>query len=84
MTMKLPDLAIYQCTACGHEQPAELGSQILCQNCVNKFLARNVGLMQAVPDNPPAEAAPEHPAEEPPMPGPPIADVPPVPGQGTG
>ena len=37
---------VYQCERCGRKAVAEANAQMLCQNCVNEFLARNVGVMQ--------------------------------------
>ena len=44
----IPDLTIYQCGGCGRKTVAEVGRQLLCDNCVNEFLARNIGVMQPV------------------------------------
>jgi hypothetical protein len=49
---KIPDLAVFECPGCGNKTVAEKGSTLLCNNCVNAFLARNVGTMQEVPDGP--------------------------------
>ena len=46
---QIPQLAVYRCGSCGEETVAAIGSQLLCQNCVNTFLARNVGVMEQVP-----------------------------------
>jgi hypothetical protein len=46
---QIPQLAVYRCNGCGEETVAAVGSQMLCQNCVNQFLARNIGIMQPVP-----------------------------------
>jgi len=34
------------CPTCGRKGVAEEGKQVICETCVNEFLARNVGLMQ--------------------------------------
>lgn len=49
--VRIPELAIYQCPRCERKSVAEAGSQLLCQPCVNEFLARNVGMMQPVVEN---------------------------------
>ena len=69
---EIPTLRIFECGNCGESQVAAEGSALLCQNCVNTFLARNVGLMT------PVEEAPQ---EE--MFGPPKAEVPEVGGSNT-
>jgi DNA-directed RNA polymerase subunit RPC12/RpoP len=57
--VKIPVMAHYKCPTCGASAVAETGGQLLCQQCVNQFLARNVGMMeeqrpQPVPTAPPA------------------------------
>lgn len=44
----IPVLAKFECPRCKRQAVAEEGSQMLCQPCVNEFLARNVGMMQPV------------------------------------
>ena len=44
--VQIPELTVYQCVACGNQTVAEKGQQMLCNTCVNTFLARNVGLME--------------------------------------
>ena len=39
------------CPTCGRKGVSEVGRQVICETCVNEFLAKNVGLMQ--PDNTP-------------------------------
>jgi len=34
------------CPTCGRKGVAEKGKQVICESCVNEFLARNVGIMQ--------------------------------------
>ena len=46
----LPSLVRYVCKTCGNDTIQVEGSTILCQDCVNTFLARNVGVME--PENP--------------------------------
>ena len=41
----LPVFVHLTCPTCGGVGQAEKGSQVLCQNCVNVFLSKNVGLM---------------------------------------
>lgn len=48
----LPVFVHLTCPTCGGVGTAEKGSQVLCQNCVNVFLSKNVGLMEEVIDNP--------------------------------
>lgn len=43
--IKIPELAVFECKACGNQKVEVREAQMLCQNCVNEFLARNVGLM---------------------------------------
>mgnify|MGYP001819240905 CR=1 FL=1 len=61
--IKIPELVAYTCMNPNHkDQVAEKGGQLLCSDCVNEFLARNVGMMSevsevkqkptVVPDNP--------------------------------
>lgn len=45
-----PDLVEMACPRCQRNAWAERGAQMLCQSCVNEFLARNVGLMEEVDD----------------------------------
>ena len=42
---EIPKLALFTCPTCKNETVAAQGSRILCQDCVNTFLAKNVGLM---------------------------------------
>ena len=49
----LPVFVRLSCPTCGGEGVAQKGSQVLCQNCVNAFLAKNVGLMEEVPEQDP-------------------------------
>lgn len=44
----IPTLAKFECPRCKRQAVAEEGSQMLCQPCVNEFLARNVGMMEPV------------------------------------
>ena len=44
----IPQQEHYVCTTCGSTHVSTVGNQVLCQNCVNNFLARNVGLMRPV------------------------------------
>lgn len=44
--VKIPVMAHYKCPTCGASAVAETGGQLLCQQCVNQFLARNVGMME--------------------------------------
>ena len=39
------------CPSCGRKSVAEVGRMVICETCVNEFLAKNVGLMQ--PEEPP-------------------------------
>ena len=39
------------CPTCGRKGVAEQDKQVICESCVNEFLARNVGIMQ--PEEPP-------------------------------
>lgn len=41
----IPEMEHYICQTCGTTTVSQVGNQVLCQNCVNTFLARNVGLM---------------------------------------
>jgi hypothetical protein len=50
--VKIPQLEVQQCNRCNRQVVVEVGSQTLCQQCVNEFLARNVGLMQPVVNEP--------------------------------
>ena len=63
--LRIPELIKFECPRCRKQAVSEVGSQILCQSCVNEFLARNVGMMVPV-----AEDKPEQPVVplEPPMP----------------
>jgi hypothetical protein len=46
----IPTLVRYVCES-GHQPTiAEAGGQYLCQNCVNEFLAKNVGFMRELPE----------------------------------
>jgi len=49
----IPKLVRYVCNNGHPPTVAEAGGQYLCQNCVNEFLAKNVGFMEEVPDAPP-------------------------------
>jgi DNA-directed RNA polymerase subunit RPC12/RpoP len=44
--VKIPVMAAYKCPTCGASAVAETSAQLLCQQCVNQFLARNVGMME--------------------------------------
>ena len=58
--IKIPELAVYRCQDPNHQpQVAEKGATLLCQQCVNEFLARNVGLMAQ--DKPQVVEAPQEP-----------------------
>ena len=46
--IKIPELAAFKCPSCSKTTVAEKGSKILCQECVNLFLARNVGMMEEI------------------------------------
>ena len=61
------EITEYQCNRCGKKAEAEAGSKMLCQSCVNEFLAANVGMMVEVPE----EAGPPQVEPLPPMPQPP-------------
>jgi hypothetical protein len=37
------------CKTCGRTGVSQIGSPVLCETCVNTFLAKNVGLMQPAP-----------------------------------
>lgn len=50
---EIPKLVRYVCDSCGSTSIQVEGAHILCQDCVNTFLARNVGLMQ--PEQPKLE-----------------------------
>ena len=51
--VKIPELVVYQCKNPNHKpQVAEKGGQLLCSDCVNEFLARNVGMMEEVRPEP--------------------------------
>lgn len=54
----IPTLTKYECPRCKRQAVAEVDSQMLCQSCVNEFLARNVGMMQEVSDPRQAEIVP--------------------------
>jgi DNA-directed RNA polymerase subunit RPC12/RpoP len=43
---ELPKMQHYACGTCGRTTVGRVGEQLLCDNCVNRFLARNVGLMR--------------------------------------
>ena len=58
--VKVPELAVCRCGNPEHQpQVAEVGATLLCQNCVNDFLARHVGLMAQ--DRPQVVEAPQEP-----------------------
>ena len=40
-----------QCPTCGRKGVAEKGKQVICESCVNEFLARNVGIMQPMEES---------------------------------
>jgi DNA-directed RNA polymerase subunit RPC12/RpoP len=44
--MELIKIVEYTCPTCGTKTKNQSGMSLLCQECVNSFLARNVGLMQ--------------------------------------
>ena len=49
----IPELARYTCPSCLGSTIAEAGQKLLCQECVNQFLAKNVGTMeQEIPEPP--------------------------------
>ena len=51
--VKIPELVVYQCKNPNHKPAvAEKGGQMLCSDCVNEFLARNVGMMEEVRPEP--------------------------------
>lgn len=51
--IKIPELVVYTCKNPNHKQQvAEKGGQLLCSDCVNEFLARNVGMMEEVTPKP--------------------------------
>jgi hypothetical protein len=39
------------CPTCGRKGVAEKGNKVICETCVNEFLARNVGLMQPMQED---------------------------------
>ena len=54
--IQIPVMTGFRCGNPEHEpQVAPKGSKLLCQGCVNDFLARNVGIMEEVQ----AEEAPK-------------------------
>lgn len=46
--IEIPELVVLGCRTCGRKAVSEKGSQMLCQHCVNEFLARNIGMMVPV------------------------------------
>lgn len=54
----IPTLAVFRCPTCGKQSVAESGNKIMCQECVNQFLAKNVGLMEELVAEPAEEQAP--------------------------
>lgn len=44
----IPVFIRIECPTCGRKSVAEQGKQVICESCVNDFLARNVGLMRPV------------------------------------
>ena len=44
------------CPTCGRKGVAEVGNKVICESCVNEFLAKNVGLMQPMVEEPAASA----------------------------
>lgn len=53
--IKIPELVIYECER-GHKVVSQVDQTIVCQDCINDFLARNVGVMKPVVAEPPHEA----------------------------
>ena len=47
----MSDLTQFGCNTCGGIAVAEKGSNVLCQDCVGKYLASKVGLMEEKPDD---------------------------------
>ena len=54
----IPKYGRVQCPTCKRTGVAEVGAKIMCETCVNTFLAKNVGLMQPIPDEPESEKLP--------------------------
>ncbi len=48
----IPVLVRVHCKSCGGESVVQKGQQVLCQNCVNAFLAKNIGLMEEEKEEP--------------------------------
>jgi len=46
--MKIPEFHEIECPTCHRRSVAEVGRKVICETCVNAFLAKNVGLMQPV------------------------------------
>ena len=46
----IPQFTRYACGGCGKQAVAQKGAQMLCETCVNTFLAKNVGMMREVPE----------------------------------
>ena len=55
----IPVFARYVCPTCNGEGVAEVGQKLLCQNCVNDFLAKNVGMMIPVAETEEVQAESE-------------------------
>lgn len=68
--VRIPDLRVYRCPRCARKAVSEVGSTLLCQPCVNEFLARNVGIMNEFIEEDPAGHAEE------------VVPLPPMPPQG--
>lgn len=49
-TMEIPKLAVFKCPTCGRQAVDQVETTMLCQHCVNVFLAKNVGVMEQMPD----------------------------------
>ena len=47
----MADLTQFGCNKCGGIAVAEKGSNVLCQDCVGKYLASKVGLMEERPED---------------------------------
>lgn len=45
----IPQLVHVACSKCKGVAVAEKGQKVLCQNCVNEFLASKVGIMEELP-----------------------------------
>jgi DNA-directed RNA polymerase subunit RPC12/RpoP len=46
--MVIPKLVGYSCPTCGKTAVAEQGRRLMCEGCVNSFLAKNVGFMTEI------------------------------------